>query len=380
MQSKLSVLQVIPNLNVSGAEQGCIDIANHLSENNYNSYILTSSGLKILDVEKNGTKVLIGPVHSKNPLIIIRNIFLIANYINKYEIDIVHVRSRAPAWSTFFASKIKRIKFVTTFHGTYNFGGTFKKLYNSIMLKTDGTIAISKFIYEHIKNNYKIKNKNIQTIVRGIDLNFFNPQIISTNDINTANEKYSLQKDSIKILLPGRVTGWKGHLILIDAIYKLLEKHKLNLEVLFFGPDQNLGLKKKIERSINSKGLGDIVKFYGSSSQMNLIYALSDIVISASTDPEAFGRVSIESQAMGKYIIASDHGGSIETVIQDKTGCLYNSRDSSELAKKIYNVIEEKKYKSDWISKQAIEHIKNNYGKNKMCEDTIAFYKKIIHS
>lgn len=380
MQSKLSVLQVIPNLNVSGAEQGCIDLANFLSKNNFNSYVLTSSGIKITDIEKNGTRVIIGSVNSKNPMVIIKNIFLIIYYVRKYKINIIHVRSRAPAWSVFFASKILKTKTVSTFHGTYNFNGLLKKFYNSIMLKTDGTIAISKFIYEHIKKNYPIKNDNIKTIVRGIDLNFFNPKTISEYNINAALKKYNLQKDTIKILLPGRVTGWKGHLILIDAIYKLLKNKSINLQVLFFGPDQNQGLKKKINKSIYSKNLEHVIKFYGSTNQMNLIYALSDIVISASTDPEAFGRVSIEAQAMGKYIIATDHGGSQETIIKNKTGFLYSPNDSSDLAKKIHTVIEEKKYCSNEISTMAIQHVKNNYEKNYMCEKTVKFYKKIINS
>jgi glycosyltransferase involved in cell wall biosynthesis len=378
MQSKLSVLQVIPNLNVSGAEQGCIDVANYLIENNYDSYVLTSAGTKIKEVEKKGTKVLLGPVNSKNPFVIFKNIFLIISNIKKYNIKIIHVRSRAPAWSVFFVSKFIDIKCISTFHGTYNFRGYLKKLYNSVMLRMNGTIAISNFIHDHIKKNYSFKKNPIQTIERGIDLNFFNPKSISKNDINNALKKYDLKEDSIKILLPARVTGWKGHLILVDAVSQLLEKKVLNIEVLFFGPDQNRLLKEKIENFIRIKNLQNIIKFYGPTDKMNLIYSLSDIVISSSTDPEAFGRVSIEAQAMGKIIIASNHGGSQETIIEGKTGYLYSPKKPIELMEKILYTIAQKKYCSTDMSELAMNHIRNNYGKDKMCKRTLEFYQKII--
>ena len=179
-------------------------------------------------------------------------------------------------------------------------------------------------------------------------------------------------------MLPARVTEWKGHLILVDAVSQLLKKKVLNIEVLFFGPDQNKLLKEKIENSIRHKNLQHIIKFYGPTNKMNLIYALSDIVISSSTDPEAFGRVSIEAQAMGKLIIASAHGGSQETILEGKTGYLYSPKNPFELMEKISSVIDQKTYCSNEMSASAIEHIKSNYGKDKMCKKTLEFYQEII--
>ena len=168
MQSKVSVLQVIPKLNISGAEQGCIDIANYLTNNNHNSFIITSSGSRIDEVSKNGTRVIIMPVHSKNPIIIIINIFRIQKIIKSNNIDIIHVRSRAPAWTTYFIKKFNKIKLISTFHGTYNFNNKLKKFYNSIMLKTDGTIAISKFIQAHIKEKYSSNISKLKVIPRAV--------------------------------------------------------------------------------------------------------------------------------------------------------------------------------------------------------------------
>ena len=175
MQSKICVLQVIPNLDVSGASQGCVDVANFLSEKNYNSYILTHSGPKSTEVKDYNEKVFYAPVNSKNPLKIFFNIIKIIKLIKKLNITIVHARSRAPAWSSYFACAVTGAKFITTFHGTYNFSNPLKKYYNSIMLKTNGTIAISEFINDHINNCYPTKNYNIRTIARGIDLDFFDP-------------------------------------------------------------------------------------------------------------------------------------------------------------------------------------------------------------
>ena len=167
-------------------------------------------------------------------------------------------------------------------------------------------------------------------------------------------------------------------MILVDAVSQLLEKKVLNIEVLFFGPDQNKLLKEKIENFIRQKNLQHIIKFYGSTNKMNLIYALSDIVISSSTDPEAFGRVSIEAQAMGKLIIASAHGGSQETIIEGKTGYLYSPKNPFELMEKISSAIDQKTYCSNEMSASAIKHIKTNYGKDKMCKKTLEFYQEII--
>tara|TARA_B110001454_G_C12721656_1_gene434958 strand:+ start:4069 stop:5211 length:1143 start_codon:yes stop_codon:yes gene_type:complete len=379
MQSKISVLQVIPQLDVSGASQGCADIAEALIRNSYLSYIATASGVKIDQVKKQGTKVIILPVNSKNPITIIFNIFRLSKIIRDNKINIVHVRSRAPAWSSYLACKITNVKFISTFHGTYNFNNFLKKFYNSIMLRTDGTIAISKFINNHIHQNYSTKPLRLKTIARGIDINFFNPKLISQSEIHKALDELNLKKESIKILLPGRLTRWKGHSILIKAIANLLKSHQFDIQVLFFGPEDNQKLKNETVKEIHSYNLENIVKFYGPSKQMNLIYGLSDIVISSSTDPEAFGRISIEAQAMGKYIIASNHGGSQETVIEGKTGSLYSPLSHKELSATILDVIKNLKYKSDSVFDSAIDNVAKNYTKESMCKNTLNFYEEILN-
>lgn len=378
MQSKISVLQVIPQLDVSGASQGCIDIANYLIENNHNCIVMTHSGIRVEDTKKKGIRVIISPVHSKNPITIFLNIFRLLKIVRKYQIDIIHVRSRAPAWSCFFASKFSGKKFISTFHGTYNFNNIMKKFYNSIMLRTDGTIAISEFIENQIKNQYSITPKYLKVIYRGINTKIFNSNNVNSERIEQLKKQYSLGSDSIKILLPGRLTGWKGHSVLVKAIAQVIKSVQNKIEVLFVGPDENLALKKRLKDQIESLNMTEIFHFIGSSDEMANIYALSDIVISSSTDPEAFGRIAVEAQSMGKFVIASNHGGSVETVIDNETGYLYSPQNHEELADRIIKSIEQHKYSSSNVSEACIKNVKENYTVESMCKETFEFYKTII--
>ena len=380
MQSKLSVLQVIPKLNISGAEQGCIDIANYLTNNNHNSLIITSSGSRIDEVSKNGTRVIIMPVHSKNPIIIIINIFRIQKIIKSNNIDIIHVRSRAPAWTTYFIKKFNKIKLISTFHGTYNFNNKLKKFYNSIMLKTDGTIAISKFIQSHIKEKYSSNISKLKVIPRGVDLNIFNIDLIQNEQIDNLNTKFNIRQNAIKIILPARLTGWKGHLIVIDAINIFKKKSDLDIQVLFIGPDNNINFKNKIIKKINDLNLTEVIQICGPSTEMSSIYAFSDIVLFPSTDPEAFGRISIEAQAMGKFVIASNHGGSKETIIDGLTGYLYDPNNPEDLCSMLGKAISTKKHDLGNDKMYSVNHIKENYTKENMCERTLDFYKEVLNS
>ena len=378
MQSKISVLQVIPQLDVSGASQGCIDVANYLIKNNHNCTIMTHSGKRVADAKKKDIKVIISSVHSKNPITLFSNIFRLLKVIREHQIDIIHVRSRAPAWSCFFASKFSGKKFVSTFHGTYNFNNFIKKFYNSIMLRADGTIAISGFIENQIKSQYSISPKNLKVIYRGINTEIFNSNNVNSERIDQIKKQYSLGSDSIKILLPGRLTEWKGHSVLVQAIAEVIKSVQSEIKVLFVGPDENLNLKKKLKDQIEGLNMTGMFHFIGSSDEMTNIYALSDIVISSSTDPEAFGRIAVEAQAMGKFVIASNHGGSTETVIDNETGYLYSPQNYRELANRIIKSINQSKYNSLHVREAGLRNVKENYTVEAMCKKTLEFYKEIL--
>jgi glycosyltransferase involved in cell wall biosynthesis len=378
MQEKPNILQVIPTLNISGAEQGCFDVANYLTKNGFTSNVITSSGYRIDQLEKNGSIVSKIPVHSKNPVTIIFNIFRILKIVKKNDINIIHARSRAPAWSCYFVAKIAKIKFITTFHGTYNFNNKIKKFYNSIMLRSDYVIAISEFIYNEIKTKYAYSKKNISVISRGIDIKYLDPSKIDYKKVNNFLKDLSLENNSIKLVLPGRVSGWKGHKIAIEAMTYLRDKSSKDFVLLLVGPTDNLKLKNNLLRKINESKLENIVKFIGPSKEMDLVYSTADVVLSCSTDPEAFGRIPVEAQAMGKVIIASNHGGHRETIINGLSGFLYPPLNPIELANSIIKAISNEIYLDEQYKIKRRQIILDNFTDLNMCQKTLEVYNKVL--
>ena len=378
MQEKPNILQVIPTLNISGAEQGCFDVANYLTKNGFTSNIITSSGYRIEQLEKNGSIVKRIPVHSKNPLTMIINIFRIIKIVKKNNINIIHARSRAPAWSCYFVAKIAKIKFITTFHGTYNFNNKIKKFYNSIMIRSDYIIAISEFIHNEIKSKYAYSKKNLSVISRGIDIEYLDPSKTDYKKVKKIIKDHDIKNDSIKLVLPGRVSGWKGHNVAIEAMAHLKNKSSNDFELIFVGPADNLKLKNNLLQKISELKLENCVKFVGPSKEMNLVYSLADIVLSCSTDPEAFGRIPVEAQAMGKVIIASNHGGHTETIINGLSGFLYSPLNSEELANLIIKTISSEIYLEDQYRIKRRQIILDKFTDLNMCKKTLEVYNKVL--
>ncbi|MDA8690752.1 glycosyltransferase family 4 protein [Candidatus Pelagibacter bacterium] len=384
MSSNLKVLQVIPKLGYGGAETGCYDIAHYLPENDCGSFIVTSGGELLKYIDKKKVKIIKLPVHSKNPLIIFINFLALVAIILVKNISIVHARSRAPAWSCLLAAKITGRKFVTTFHGTYNSNNKIKKFYNSVMVRSDLIIAGSNFIFSHIKDNYtKYLNakKKLLVIFRGINVDYFDPTTKLDSDEKKLLKKWQIEKDKKIILLPGRLTGWKGQEVFIEAIN--LVNIELGYEAFYaviLGSDQGRDLyKKKLIRITEQHRLNNQVKFIDHCNDMALAYKVSDIVISSSIEPEAFGRVAVEAQSMEKPIIASDIGGSNETIIDDKTGFLFESNNAKSLSKKILKVLSMDETLLQSIGKEGRKNIIQKFNVEKMCFSTYSEYKRILN-
>ena len=384
MSSNLKVLQVIPKLGFGGAETGCYDIAHYLPEQKCESFIVTSGGELIKFVDKKKVKVIRLPVHSKNPLLILINAIILVGIILFYKISIVHARSRAPAWSCLFATKITGRKFVTTFHGTYNFKGKIKKLYNSIMVRSNLIIAGSNFIFSHIKKNYSelidVKKK-LLVIFRGINVDYFDPSTKIEEDEKKLLKKWGLNKEKKIILMPGRLTAWKGQELFLEAIN--LANIELGYEAFYaviLGSDQGRDLyKKKLIRTIEKYRINKQIKFFDHCDDMALAYKVSDIVVSASVEPEAFGRVSVEAQSMQKLIIASNIGGSNETIIDEKTGFLFQSGDPKSLAQKIIRTLTMDETSLKTIGAEARKNVIKKFNVEKMCFSTYSEYKRLIN-
>ena len=384
MSFNIKVLQVIPKLGYGGAETGCYDIAHYLPENNCESFIATSGGELLQFVDKKKVKVIRLPVNSKNPLLILFNSLALIWIILYNNISIVHARSRAPAWSCYFATIITGRKFVTTFHGTYNFQNKLKKFYNSVMVKSDLIIAGSNFIFAHIKENY-LKyldvNKRLLVIFRGINVDYFDPTTKLESDEKKLLKKWEIEKDKKIILLPGRLTSWKGQELFIEAIN--LVNIELGYEAFYaviLGSDQGRDLyKKKLIRQAEQFRMNKQVKFIDHCKDMALAYKISDIIVSASTEPEAFGRVAVEAQSMEKPIIASNIGGSNETVIDEKTGYLFEAGNAKELSQKILKVLYLDENTLKLIGTEGRKNIVKKFNVEKMCFSTYSEYKKILN-
>ena len=384
MSSNIKVLQVIPRLGYGGAETGCYDIAHYLPEKNCKSFLVTSGGELTKFVDKKKVKLIRLPVHSKNPILILLNSLILVGIILFFNITIVHARSRAPAWSCLFATKLTRRKFVTTFHGTYNFSGKIKKFYNSVMVRSDLIIAGSNFIFSHIKENYteflKLKSKFL-VIFRGINVDYFDPSTKLEIEEKKLLQKWEINKDKKIILVPGRLTSWKGQQLLIEAMN--LVKIELGYEachVVILGSDQGRELyKKKLIRLTEQYRLTNQIKFINHCKDMALAYKVSDIVISPSIEPEAFGRVAVEAQSMEKIIIASNIGGSNETIINEKSGLLFEAGNMNDLSKKIIKAITMDETSLELIGKEGRKNIINKFNVEKMCFSTYSEYKRLLN-
>ena len=386
MKKKIKVLQVIPKLGYGGAETGCYDLAHYLPEQNCKSYIATSGGDLIKFINKKKVKIFRLPVHSKNPILILINSIIIIFIVLIYNINIVHARSRAPAWSCLIATKITRRKFVTTFHGTYNFTNKIKKFYNSVMVRSSLVIAGSNFIFSHINSNYgnfilRSKRK-LLVIFRGINTNYFHYKKILPIKIDKFSKQYNIDRNKFIILLPGRLTPWKGQLLFIEALKLLLEKQNMpSLEAIILGSDQGRNVyKKKLVGLVHQYRLNKIVKFIEHCEEMPVAYRIANLVISSSTEPEAFGRVSVEAQSMEVPIIASNTGGSTETIVDKKTGFLFKSGDPQALADTIELVMQMDYNSLKSIGFEGRKNVLKKFDVDKMCYTTFTEYKKLIES
>jgi glycosyltransferase involved in cell wall biosynthesis len=379
MDKKIRLLQVIPRLDIGGAETGCIDIAKFTTNKNCYSAILCSGGEQIKNIDQTKIKIFIFPVHSKNPLLILFNVFLILFIVLFYKITIIHVRSRAPAWSCYFVSKLTNVRLISTFHGTYNFNNFLKKFYNSIMLRGNAVIAGSKFIFDHIKKNYNY-SKQLFIVSRGIDVNYFDPKNLKIEESSKVRNRWNISMNVFLILLPGRLTFWKGQMFFLRTLLLLKQENLLkNISAVIIGDDQGrVKYKESLLNFIKKNNLENNVKIISNEPFMPSAYNACDLVLSASVESEAFGRVAVEAQAMAKPIIASNIGGSIETVIDGQTGWLFESNNEKNLANLIINISKKDKNSLKEFGAKGRKNVISNYTVDQMCSKTLEIYKSLV--
>ena len=374
------ILQVLPELGQGGVELGTIQVAEALTEAGITNFVASAGGRKEYNLEKLGVKHFKLPLKSKNPFTIFKNANILADYIKKEGINIVHARSRAPAWSAYFAAKKARVHYMTTFHGTYGLGPKgIKKIYNRVMTLGEKVIVISSHIKNHVLKHYNVDENKLAFIHRCVDVEKFNNNSVTPARLNAIIEEYNLPTDKKIILLIGRLTRWKGQELLIDALAKIKDRN--DFHCVFTGDDQGRvkyteGLLNKI-KSYNMDGDFTFIKH---TDDVPALMKACDIVVSASIEPEAFGRIAAEGEAMGKIVLASNIGGSLDNLKDGITGRHFISGDADDLSQKLTWALELPEDERKKISENAQNFVKENFTKQIMCCKTIEVYKQLVNN
>ena len=372
------VMQIIPELGPGGAEQGCIDVAAELVRSGAQAIVVSNGGARVHELTRIGAVHINLPVHSKNPVVMWRNALHLRKLIKRYGVDIVHARSRAPAWSAYWACKIlPSVHFMTTCHAPYNISGEWKRFYNSVIARGERVIAISNHVAQYLRENYHISADKIRLIHRGIPLEKFHPTSVTPDRMITLSAEWRVPDGTNIIMLPGRLTRWKGHHVLIEAMALLNRK---DLFCVLIGSDQGRSeYRKELEDTIQEKGLGGQVRIVNHCNDMPAAYMLTSVVVSASTDPEGFGRIPIEAQAMGRPIIATDHGGAQETVVNGETGWLVPPGDAQALAAAIHSAMSLTPSQRAMLATRAMAHVATHFTREQMTDRTLNVYAELIH-
>ncbi|OAN46082.1 glycosyltransferase family 4 protein [Magnetospirillum moscoviense] len=372
-----TVLQVLPALVTGGVERGTVDVAAALAQAGWRSIVASTGGPMVRELIRAGAEHIELPLASKNPLVIRKNTERLIHLIEDKGVDLVHARSRAPAWSAYGAAQRTNAHFVTTFHGTYNLGWFgLKQKYNAVMTKGERVIAISEFIAEHTRRVYGLEPERIRVIHRGVDLAKFDPTRVSQERIIQLANRWRLPDGYPVIMLPGRLTRWKGQAVLIEA---LAELGRHDIRCLLVGSDQGrASYRQELVDLVKKRDLTDVVHIVDECNDMPAAYMLTDVVVSASTDPEAFGRVVIEAQAMGRPVIATDHGAPREIVAHGRTGWLAAPGDASALAQAVGRFLALTEAERGTIADLGQRFVRANFTKEAMCARTLAVYREVL--
>jgi glycosyltransferase involved in cell wall biosynthesis len=374
-----TILQIVPALDTGGAERTTIDIARALKAAGWTALVATRGGRLAPELQEAGGELIRMKADSKNPRTIWANAAELVRLIRERNISLLHARSRAPAWSAYLAARRSGIPFVTTYHGIYNARGPFKRWYNSVMARGDVVIANSQWTAEHVRASYA--PKRLVTIPRGIDLKYFDPAKVDAYRVTALRARWHVQGNERLVLLPGRLSRWKGQLVLLGAIAMLQKTDRLprGVRVVIGGDAQKRGLyREELKEAVARYELHGVASVEDHIDDMPAAYSAADIVVSASTEPEAFGRVPPEAAAMGKPVIATDHGGARETLLNGETGVLVLPGNVTMLADALADLLARPKDQLAAMGAKGRAHIVQNFSLERMCSETLAVYRELL--
>ena len=371
------VLQIVPELETGGVETGVIEMARAMQEKGIKNFVASKGGRMVHELEKLKVPHFTLDLKTKNPFKLCRNAKVLEKIIKDYGINIVHARSRAPAWSAYWAAKNAGVHFMTTFHGTYGLGPWgIKKFYNRVMTYGERVIVISNHIRRHVIENYKVNPDKLRLIFRCADIEKFSPDKVSPERMIAKIKEYNVADDKPVILLPGRITHWKGAHILIEALSLMKNQ---NFYCIITGDAQNRTAYLESLRELAKKlSLQDRIGFYGRYNDAPALLMISTIVLNTSIEPEAFGRTTVEGLAMGKITIASNIGGSLDIIDDGVNGKLYQYDNPQELAEALDWALNLSAPEKAKISKAAIKKVRDNFTKQIMCDKTLDVYHELI--
>lgn len=370
------VLQLLPALGDGGVERSAVEMAGHLGGLGLPNWIASAGGPLAAAAGAAGATHITLPVGKKSPFAAVSAARAVARLVDAESIDIIHARSRVPAWVGLIAQRLAKrpVHFVTTFHGVYSHGNALKRFYNSAMLRAPLVIANSQFIRDHIAGVYGFPKARIVVAPRGVEPALFDPATVSPEVRAALRRELGATDTGPLVVMVGRVTRWKGHAVLVEAAARL--KNHGDLRLAFVGGGSE-ALVAELERDIARLGLEGRITFTGSRRDIPAILAAADLAVSASTDPEAFGRAAIEAQAMGTPMIATDHGGSRETVLPGETGWLVPPGDVSALAAALEEALADPD-RLKAMGARGREHVMKNFTTQQMLEKEYSVYPRLM--
>lgn len=378
-----TLLQVVPELETGGAEQSTIEVAKAVVHAGGTALVATRGGRMVARLEADGGRLAQMPVQTKNPLVMLGNAARLVTLIRQERVSIVHARSRAPAFSALWAAKTTHTPFVATYHGVYKAQSGLKRWYNAIMTRGDLVIANSDFTRDHVLSEHQIDPGKLVTIPRGVDFERFDPTFVTANRIEGLRAAWGLEPNDhrTQILLAGRVTRIKGHLMIVEAARRLAAAGRRDFQILFAGDHQGrTGYAAEVQAAIDAAGLGNAVKLVGHCDDMPAAYLLADLAILPTNVPESFGRAAVEPQAMGRTVIASNHGGVTETVLDGVTGWLAPVEDPQAWADALAHAIDLGPAKRLEMGEVGRKRARQLYSAEAMCDQTLAAYERVLEA